>query len=214
MLRTLRNGEGFTLVELSIVLVIIGILLGAILKGQEMIKSAKYKRLYNTYREMVAATYTYYDKYQKLPGDDSSATTRWPSATTANGNGNGFIEVGSVQYCTSGSTGEGCVAFQHLRLGNLLTGSSSGATASRLAPTHPFGGSVALVRPSQMGGAMGGATWNKPFAVCFQNLSYETAQWLEANYDDSVYNTGSIRGTANYMGTALDTVAGTVCIEG
>ena len=50
-----RNEKGFTLVELAIVLVIIGIILGAVLKGQELINSAKIKRVYNQQREMVAA---------------------------------------------------------------------------------------------------------------------------------------------------------------
>lgn len=215
MFSMLRDRKGFTLVELAIVLVIIGILLGAVLKGQEMIKSAKYKRLYNTYRELIAATYTYYDKYQRYPGDDTTATTRWPTATTADGNGNGFIDLGGTLWCASGGTGENCVAFQHLRLGNLLTGSSNGATTSRMAPTHPFGASTALVRTSVIGGGTGGAAWNKAFSVCFQNLTYETAQWLDTNYDDGVATTGSIRGTANYMATGTpDTVVATVCIEG
>ncbi|WP_293446082.1 prepilin-type N-terminal cleavage/methylation domain-containing protein, partial [Persephonella sp.] len=63
-----ESQKGFTLVELAIVLVIIGIILGAVLKGQELIKNAKEKRLYNTYREMIAAINTYLDRYNALPG--------------------------------------------------------------------------------------------------------------------------------------------------
>jgi prepilin-type N-terminal cleavage/methylation domain-containing protein len=66
-MKTLRSNKGFTLVELAIVLVIIGIILGAVLKGQELINNAKMKRAYNQYREVLAAVYTYYDKYGKYP---------------------------------------------------------------------------------------------------------------------------------------------------
>ncbi|PIX86479.1 MAG: prepilin-type cleavage/methylation domain-containing protein, partial [Nitrospirae bacterium CG_4_10_14_3_um_filter_53_41] len=57
-----KNNKGFTLVELAIVLVIIGIILGAVLKGQELITNAKTKRTYNLQREVFAAIYTYVDK--------------------------------------------------------------------------------------------------------------------------------------------------------
>ena len=65
-----KQEQGFTLVELAIVLVIIGLLLGAVLKGQQLIYNAKVKRVQNQIKEMEAAFYTYYDKYGYYPGDD------------------------------------------------------------------------------------------------------------------------------------------------
>jgi len=76
MFKIVRNHKGFTLVELAIVLVIIGIILGAVLKGQELINNAKIKRLYNQQREIMAALYTYYDRYSYFPGDDPNQATR------------------------------------------------------------------------------------------------------------------------------------------
>jgi prepilin-type N-terminal cleavage/methylation domain-containing protein len=195
MSNMLRNRKGFTLVEMALVLVIIGIILGAVLKGQEIIKTAKYKRLYNTYRELIAATYTYYDKYQAYPGDDNTAQTRWPTA--ANGNANGYVDgaggAGNV-FCTTA-----------------VAGQTAGANG-RIAPKHVFGGGIGVIRTSTIFGA---GTWNKPFAVCFQNLTNETASWLDTSYDDGVYNTGSIRGNGDYMTLSPDLLsAAYVCIEG
>ena len=65
--------SGFTLVEIAIVLVIIGLLLGGILKGQELINSAKVKNLANDFRVIPTYIYAYQDKFKALPGDDSAA---------------------------------------------------------------------------------------------------------------------------------------------
>lgn len=200
----LKGQKGFTLVELAIVLVIIGIILGAVLKGQELIKNAKYKRLYNEYREVVAATYTYYDKYQRYPGDDNTATARW--AGTLDGGAQGWID--GTQYCNGSEVTESCVAWQHLRLAGIISGATDAANG-RKSITHPFGGRVAIGRTDTLI-----AGWSKPIGVCFEWLNNETARWLEANYDDGVSTTGSIRGSADYMVGAADTVvANHTCIE-
>jgi prepilin-type N-terminal cleavage/methylation domain-containing protein len=63
------NQKGFTLLELAIVLVIIGIILGAILKGQELINNAKAKRLLNDTKGLATLQYTFYDRYGRFAGD-------------------------------------------------------------------------------------------------------------------------------------------------
>jgi prepilin-type N-terminal cleavage/methylation domain-containing protein len=68
--------SGFTLVEIAIVLVIIGLLLGGILKGQELINSAKVKNIANDFRVIPTYIYAYQDKFKSLPGDDSQAIPR------------------------------------------------------------------------------------------------------------------------------------------
>jgi prepilin-type N-terminal cleavage/methylation domain-containing protein len=211
-MRSIRNEKGFTLVELAIVLVIIGILLGGIIKGQELIKNAKYKRLYSTYREMVAAVYSYYDKYGKYPGDDNTAATRWTGVGAVNGNGNGYIDSTAAVWCVAGTAGENCLAWQDLRLANILSGASNGAN-SRIAPNHPFGGRIAVLRLDTA--TMGMTGWQKPVGICFEYLNNETARWLDTTYDDGVYNTGSIRGNADYVANPADAVtAQYTCIEG
>ncbi|WP_457626024.1 prepilin-type N-terminal cleavage/methylation domain-containing protein [Persephonella sp.] len=67
-----KNQQGFTLVELAIVLVIIGIILGAVLKGKELINNAKVKRTLNDLRGFEALAYTFYDRYGRFPGDGNN----------------------------------------------------------------------------------------------------------------------------------------------
>src|SRR5271157_1989428 len=91
-----RREAGFTLVELAIVLVIIGLILAGIIKGQELITNAKIKRTYNVQKEIAAAIYTYFDRYQYYPGDDPQAAAKFTNPAVTNGNGDGTISVGGA----------------------------------------------------------------------------------------------------------------------
>ncbi|MBI5740908.1 MAG: prepilin-type N-terminal cleavage/methylation domain-containing protein [Nitrospirae bacterium] len=182
--------KGFTLVELAIVMVIIGLLIGAVLKGQAMIESAKIKNLADQYNSLVAAVYSYQDKYGVFPGDDSSATARsWATgscATTA-GDGSGVISVA-----------EGLAANEHLACSGLIKGSYNGTTT---AMTHTYGGTVAINSAT-----LQGRTGN---SVQFVNLLAENAESLDRILDDGVYTTGSCRANAAY--TAGTTIANFRC---
>ena len=81
----IQSQKGFTLVEIAIVLVIIGLLLGGILKGQEMITQAKIKNVVNDFNGITAAINSYQDRYKALPGDDLNAATRWQNPLAISG---------------------------------------------------------------------------------------------------------------------------------
>src|SRR6267154_510019 len=85
-----RSQSGFTLIEIAIVLVIIGLLLGGVLKGQELINSARVKNLATDFRNIPVFIYGYQDKFKALPGDDIAAVSH--VGATASGNGNGVID--------------------------------------------------------------------------------------------------------------------------
>ena len=81
--------RGVTLVEIAIVLVIIGLLLGGILKGQELINNAKVRSIADRQNSLKVAWFAFIDRFQALPGDYVYAAQYIPGAT--NGEGNGLI---------------------------------------------------------------------------------------------------------------------------
>src|SRR5215468_10597806 len=118
--------SGFTLVEIAIVLVIIGLLLGGILKGQELINSAKVKNLANDFRVIPTYIYAYQDKFKALPGDDPQASTHMAgppaasnAATPAGKQGNGVIDG---NWNSTTATDESYLFWQHVRMANLAAG--------------------------------------------------------------------------------------------
>ena len=193
-----RSQAGFTLVEISVVLVIIGLLLGGVLKGGEIIDNTKVKNVYNTYRELTAAAVSHQDRYGAVPGDDNRATARGlPTGPTAvtNGNGQGYIDGGTFN-CQNGNTAnEACQALYQLRLGGFVTGTDTSA------PNHAYGGRIALARADNFIGGFA-----RPVSVCFEWLNNKTIRQLETKFDDGTFNTGAIRGNANYAAGAADGV--------
>ncbi len=86
---------GFTLIEIAIVLVIIGLLLGGVLKGQELINTARVRALNNTVDGITAAWFSFQDRYRAYPGDYPLAAVNLPSPVVAvlNGDGDGLVGI-------------------------------------------------------------------------------------------------------------------------
>jgi prepilin-type N-terminal cleavage/methylation domain-containing protein len=89
--------KAFTLVELAIVIVIIGLLVGGVLAGQELIRQAQIRSTIKELESYRAAIYTYKAKYNALPGDHINAATFFPTCTSlvvpCNGDGNGLYDL-------------------------------------------------------------------------------------------------------------------------
>jgi len=72
---TFKERKGFTLIELAIVLIIIGLILGMVFKAKHLIDGAKVKHLGAQYNKILAAINTFYDRYGRYPGDGCNDAT-------------------------------------------------------------------------------------------------------------------------------------------
>lgn len=125
-MKHLRSKGGFTLVELAIVLVIIGIILGAVLKGQELINNAKVKRLQNDLKGIEAAMWTYYDRVGRMPGDcnrDGNIGFSLGTGTTGQGLAYTTYITPTNDYCATVGTNENDVnrAWSDMRTQRVLS---------------------------------------------------------------------------------------------
>lgn len=123
--------RAFSLVELSIVLVILGLLTGGILSGQSLIRAAELRSISSDFTRIHTALMTYQDKYFSIPGDHNNAfrffgTNCAATADECNGDGNGFVGA-----TISGRTfQESYQAINHLALTGLIEGSYTGVAST------------------------------------------------------------------------------------
>lgn len=190
-----RKQAGFTLVEIAIVLVIIGLLIGGVLKGREMITNAKIKRIENDFSGVAAAIYAYQDRYGVLPGDDPVASTRFSGtwAGSDNGNGNGNISGG---WNTTNNGQEARKIWKHLRGSGLIAGPVDNTNASYQQPSNSFGGLIGIdLNLYNLSG----------HNIVFGEIPGDIAQILEARGDDGVPSTGSIQSNRSQATYVIET---------
>jgi prepilin-type N-terminal cleavage/methylation domain-containing protein len=200
--------SGFTLVEIAIVLVIIGLLLGGILKGQELINSAKVKNLANDFRVIPTYIYAFQDKFKALPGDDSAALTHMSGCTApcANGNGNGVVN-GNWNSLTA--TDESWQFWAHVRHANLAAGPTTWAAttlADPYVPKNAVGGQIGISSATAgAGGQVQITGMTGTYQVCSAGILGKFAKQLDTQMDDGNTATGSMRAVAD--GSAVPTAA-------
>ena len=177
----MRNERGFTLVEIAIVLVIIGLLIGGILRGRTFIENAKIKNVIKTVESLTAAIYAYQDRYGFLPGDDNTANARWGAV---NGNGGGTFDGTETQNVCN-----------HLERAGLVSGSYPTGQYIK----HKYNGNIEFAN----GAVQGHAAQNY---MLIRNLPGRAAEALDKALDDGDRDTGNIRSaSADYnLGTNED----------
>lgn len=231
-----RNQSGFTLIEIAIVLVIIGLLLGGVLKGQELINSARVKNLATDFKNIPVFIYGYQDKYRALPGDDACAYTApaagsAPACATghmdaptanavANGDGNGVI---SGAWTDTASGSEAYDFWQHVRQAGLAPGAIDPTGDYR--PTNAAGGRIGLQSGTSTAANSpvlnsAGTPIRGSYIICSSGILGKFVKQLDIQMDDGVTDSGSMMaqtGTApNTNATATadidDALSYTVCM--
>ena len=136
----MRKERGFTLVEIAIVLVIIGLLLGGILRGQELIQNARVRNIIDQQNSVKAAFFGFQDRFRMTPGDLTAAqqTQVGAGVVAATTNpGNGQIDPADSATAFQNITTTGFISCQ--------TCTGTGASTNLNSPVNAYGGALQLV---------------------------------------------------------------------
>ena len=226
----MQRQQGFTLIEIAIVLVIIGLLLGGVLKGQELINSAKVKNIVSEIKNTSVMVYAYQDRFRALPGDQtleqlkaSLGTTPSPTACAGDKaicDPNGRIDGDwNTTDGTEASRSETYVMWQHIRLANLASGRTT--VAKNYGPRNVEGSPIGVESGIAADGSA--APWiagmRASFYVCTGGIPGRYVRQIDTTMDDGETSTGSVQATAGTTrGSAavaakdiVDTTPYTVC---
>ena len=208
----ISDQDGFSLVELAMVLVVVGLLIGGIFKGQQLLLSARVHNIVSSARGMEAAYNAFFDRYHYLPGDmpDTVAVRLGAAEQTGSqygGDGDGRLDDGDF--------GEVSALWHQLAASGFIQGSYlAGATDATsymtpgVAPANPFGGKmmIALLDEYLDDAASPPA---RVALVLGHGINAEAARLIDSRLDDGRPGTGRVRastssgvGSANYGGLA------------
>lgn len=203
--------QGFTLVEIAIVLVIIGLLLGGVLKGQELINNAKVKNLANDFRNTATLANAYQDRFRALPGDDRAANVHvngGTNATTpANVIGNGRI---NGAWNSTTATDESFLFWQHVRLAGIATGDPTLAGADYI-PRNADGGIYGITGDQVLTAPT--TPFPGSFFVCSQGIQGRFARQIDTMMDDGNTATGSVRAITDGVASQADATTVTATMD-
>lgn len=177
----LSNQNGFTLIEMSIVIVIIGFIISGIFLGQSLIRQSQINSIMVDTQTYINAVTNFQQKYNALPGDMANATSYWgamascppangystTSALTCNGNGDGVIDYG---------TNEFFYIWQHLSNAQMIQGSYTGAPGS--GGITNFKGGINAPASKVDGGV---------FAIYWTGIFQSDPAWFDGSYGNALY---------------------------
>jgi prepilin-type N-terminal cleavage/methylation domain-containing protein len=181
-----KKQKGFTLVEIAIVLVIVGLLIGGVLKGQEMITNAKLKRIESDNAGLGAAIFGYQDRYLQLPGDDDGAAARFNAYGGADGDSSGSIDG---DWNPGNTSDETALFWGQLRASGLVAGDPSDFSPQ----ANAYAGKI---------GVQYGALGIGGHVTVFGALEGSVVKVIESRLDDNNGETGRVRGLP--AGTAIE----------
>jgi type II secretory pathway pseudopilin PulG len=193
MRRHPRVQAGLSLVEMTIVLVVMGLLVGALLFGQELVVTSRSKAVILQLNELSVAVAAYRDRYRAIPGDDAQAQGRWnltavPAAVPSSP-GDGRID-GTYNQAAAVPEAESRLFWWHMRQAGFMPGS-----------TDPASPAVAAQQPLNAAGGFVGVTMGAgpttlgltDLIVCAANLPGKIAIEVDGRLDDGKPNEGSVR---------------------
>lgn len=183
----MKKQTGFTLIELAIVLVIIGLLLGGVLRGQELINSARVKSLITELKNVQVYIYGYQDRFRALPGDDQQAVAHVNGVAATSG---GHVQNAVIQgaWNSNTQTDESYLFWQHVRLAGLASGSTD-LGAANYGPLNSSGGQIGV--QSVNGFAIAGL--QGAYVACSAGILGRFAEQIDVTLDDGDTDGGSVR---------------------
>ncbi|MGH8596406.1 MAG: prepilin-type N-terminal cleavage/methylation domain-containing protein [Gammaproteobacteria bacterium] len=206
--------QGFTLVEIAIVLVIIGLLLGGILKGQELITSARVRNIADQNSGVQAAYYGFVDRFRQVPGDwqQVNAAQAIPGVTTG-GNGNGRLDEGTNPWV------EALAVWEHLSRAGFIQGAYIGGSApptaadTNLAPRNAFNGFLMLFRSDDYLDSESAPT-DRLNLTLGRGIPVNVMRELDLKVDDGLPQSGVLRHAVTSSATFGETgQSNTACID-
>lgn len=219
--RPASSTRAFTLVEMSIVLVIIGLIVGSVMAGRNLVQSSQLTKAANQMVQLNSAVGAFKSQYGGLPGDITNATTYWgnyanPNCTnslpsdsyypgTCNGDGNGIIEKNPVgpNFHT-----EMTRAVQQLALAGLISGTYNGTSTTSgyftvlgiNEPPAALQGLGFTVAQDEFTTTINVITLGRPNMTMMSNaaLTPEQAMNFDTKIDDGLPNSGKVQGMTGF----------------
>lgn len=178
--------QAFSLVELSIVLALLGLLTGGILGGQALIRAAELRALTTEHARFVTAVQSFQDQYSALPGDMGNATAYWGAQDSGDGLGTDCTNVASTTTTTCNGNDDSTVStnyerfryWQHLANAGLIEGSYTGVGT-------PVGSLISTIGSNVPRSRLSNSGWTSAF---LGTVLPANTGWFEGNYGNMLFN--------------------------